>query len=260
MIQILQDSGGSVGSRIVRNFMESNERIVPTQDRQAIVRISVDFLIKEKGDFYPTTENKIHMAKSIVKAFPVLEYHGAGTKYQAFYNGNPNSAGYLDQQLKYLRKSLKMEDRKRKKEKPKEAGKNKKQLRPKGFVPAATIPDDGDVDEDMQYMVLSSPAFSLHLNAYLRVYCPLDLKVDWMKNRPPTTENKQQIIEYWASTYDFRQDQVSKLDSPTRLLVLFPRMADMDDGILVSLLMSNNVQLERSLFLSGIFICYVDFP
>lgn len=151
----------------MKNFLKSNEKFVSSSDRQAVVRICVDFLIKEFGH-YPEKERKEEMARGIVKAFPCLGYgDDENTKHKAYYN--PSVPGYLDIRLKHVRKPLKSEDRKRKKEK--EQGHQKgKQRKPKGVLLDQLDAAAEDLDDpDNQYKVYEPFFYTLSLFSFIQV-------------------------------------------------------------------------------------------
>lgn len=55
-----------------------------------------------------------------------------------------------------------------------------------------------------------------------------------MKNHPPTVENRAQIIEFSADTFQYRQERIKNLKSTTEVLQLFPRIVDTEGGVIVS--------------------------
>lgn len=130
MKRILKKSG-KIGSRIVADYNNSNPKAVSTDDRILINRICVDYWIKTIG-YYPSSAQKIQMAKGIIAAFPELASSPdlPGEPYQAF--RNPQNTGFLDQRLKQLRKSLEPKDRKRKNEKQNEGPRRTRTRKPKG--------------------------------------------------------------------------------------------------------------------------------
>lgn len=61
------------------------------------------------------------------------------------------------------------------------------------------------------------------------------LQVAWLKEHVATTYNMSTILEYTASTFAYRQQQISTcLKDSTLILENYPRFVDAGNGILVS--------------------------
>ncbi|XP_057380631.1 uncharacterized protein LOC130703022 isoform X2 [Daphnia carinata] len=203
VISILKES--SEGRKIVKSFMDRNEAYLEVDERKTLLRILVSHMcmLSGKEDLYPPSSLKEELAKAIVKAFPCLAVpcsDGSSlTNYTHYFNPKLTN-GFIDTRLKTMRSKSEV-SRKKKSLETKDcccpAKRTKSNRRPDNELNGDRDPAFNE-DEDI---------FKTHL--------------------PEQGSNENTIQEHMASTYNYRQHQISVGKwTTTQILAEYPRFRD----------------------------------
>ena len=87
------------GGRILKEYSSRSLAKLTESERQCMLRILVDFLVKHTGTMYPPSDYKKALAKAIMKAFPDQAVRVKGVSpWTHYFNSKTNS--YIATRLK----------------------------------------------------------------------------------------------------------------------------------------------------------------
>lgn len=127
------------GKKVIENYRRRKDPIIMNDERITIVQVAVNSLTEQIQSLYPTSSQKHALAEAIVEAFPCLKSDLPGVSpHYAFYNNKTNS--FIETRIKTMRlrhsqkrkaavspKTLKLENKKRKRESLKNGFETEKQ-------------------------------------------------------------------------------------------------------------------------------------
>jgi hypothetical protein len=125
-------NGNEEGAKLVQKYHSKAEIPVTDKDRNEIINLSLGFVIKEIGNYYPKSNTKEKLAKAIVAAFLQMGLVRAGLSSHAYIYNSATANAYIDQHLKRMRNAaVPVTERKRKNSGKEKVVKNKLKT-PKG--------------------------------------------------------------------------------------------------------------------------------
>jgi len=206
VINILKNEPG--GLRIVESYY-GKPFPISVEDRQVIIRLTVQYMTKLIGHLYPSSEIKEKLAMKIVEAFPSLALNRPGLNPYSYLYNKGTTSGFIDTRLKTMRKSLPLNERKRR---------SCDNPQPKVRKLKHRMIDDGATGE--------SPSNFDEAD--------LEQKVIWLSENPTSVETEATIMEYMQDTFQYRKSQIDReLVNATMILDKYPRFIDFDNGRLI---------------------------
>jgi len=202
------------GLRIVESYY-GKPFPISVEDRQIIIRLTVQYMTKVIGHLYPSSEIKEKLAMKIVEAFPSLALNRPGLNPYSYLYNKGTTSGFIDTRLKTMRKSLPLNERKRRSCDNPQPKVRKLKHRMTTDDAAAAAAATGE-----------SP---LHFDE-----ADLEQKVMWLRENPTSVETETTIMEFMQDTFQYRKLQIDReLVNATMILQKYPRFIDFDNGRLI---------------------------